>query len=271
MEDAAATQGEQRNLPVISIDPAPGKNSTIFNGSEFLSKSGDELRSYLGEPSNRTPETLLCWDAPLTGPADPASAGTRRRDFTQRLIERFFMNSKPGFKPPKGISVLPYSRCPHWTVTRSILGLPRTGPYDLDFERLPFRLLPAPHSEQADRPSVVEIHPAVVAWLWCRKDRGKASKWNYKKDDEVRNELWSIILERTRFPWDSRCTPKNDDQFDAAVGYILGSMYLQQLGATEGEPCVAILGDRCTGSFLLPADTVLEERWEEWKKKNQRR
>ena len=236
-----------------------------------MSKSGDELRSYLGEPSNRSPETLLCWDAPLTGPADPASAGTRRRDFTQRLIEGFFKNSETRFKTPKGISVLPYCGCPHWTVTRSLLGLPRTGPYDLDFEGLPFRLLPAPHSEQADRPSVVEIHPAVAVWLWCRKDRGEASKWNYKKDAGVRKELWCIILERTRFPWGSLRKPENDDEFDAAVGYILGSMYLQQLGATEGEPCVAILGDRCTGSLLLPADTVLEERWEEWKKKNQRR
>ena len=272
MGDAAAAQGEQRNLPVIAIDPAPGKKSTIFNGSEFLSKSGDELRSYLGEPSNRTPETLLCWDAPLTGPADPASAGTRRRDFTQRLIEGFFKNSETRFKTPKGISVLPYCGCPHWTVTRSLLGLPRTGPYDLDFQQLPFRLLPAPHSEQADRrPSVVEIHPAVAVWLWCRKEPREASAWNYKKDCRVRNELWDIIIERTQFPWGSRSRPKNDDEFDAAVGYILGSMYLQQPGATQGKPCVAILGDRCTGSLLLPADTVLEERWEEWKKKNQRR
>ena len=270
MVNAAVAQGEQRNLPVLAIDPSPGKKSTIFDGKEFKTKSGLELRSYLDEPFNRSPKMLLCWDAPLTGPADPASAGTQTRDFTQRLIERFFMRSETGFKTPKGISVLPYSGCPHWTVTRSLLGLPRIGPYDLEYQRLPYRLLPAPQWEQADRPSVVEIHPAVAAWLWCRKDRKnctKTSVWNYKKDEGVRKELWSIILERTRFPWGGFPTPENDDQFDAAVGYLLGSMYLRHLGANVGKPSVAILGDRTTGSFLLPMDPELENSWREWKKK----
>ena len=257
LENAVATEGGQRKLPVIAIDPAPGKKSTIFDGKDFLSKNGPELRSYLDQ-FKRTPETLLCWDAPLTGPCDPAYAG-KPGDFTQRLIEGF-LRRKFGFQAPKGVSVLGYGRCPHWTITRSLLGLPRTGPYDLDLQHLPFRLLPDPDSEQADRPSVVEIHPAVAAWLWCRKDRIQES-WNYKKDDGVQKELWSILLERTGFPWDGRPTPGNDDEFDAAVGYILGSLYLKQPRTKEEEPCVKILGDRCTGSFLLPADPELEERW----------
>ena len=244
-------------MSVISVDPAPGKKgSTIFDGRKFLTKTGCELRSYLKELATARPIPLLCWDAPLTGPADPASAGTWP-DFTQRLIERFFLYD---FETPKGISVQPYAQCQHWTITRSLLGLPRTGTYDLCFQQLPFRLLPAPPSERADRPSVVEIHPAVAAWLWC-KDRGDASNWNYKKDRKVRNKLWCMILKRTGFPWDNRCKPKNDDEFDAAVGYILGSMYLQDQGATDGEPRVEILGCRSTGSFLLPTDPELKERW----------
>ena len=266
MADVVAAQENQRDLRVISVDPAPGKESTIFDGRDFSTKTGHGLRSYLDEPGNRTPETLLCWDAPLTGPADPASAGTGR-DFTQRLIESFFMQSKAGFKTPKGISVRPYSGCPHWTITRSLLGLPRTGPYDLDFQQLPFRLLPAPPSEKADRPSVVEIHPAVAVWLWCKDIRRKASTWNYKgkRNDGIRKELWCIILERTGFPWGNRRTPTNDDEFDAAVGYLLGSMYFQRRGSTNGNPCVEILGDRCTGALLLPADPDLEKSWGKWR------
>ena len=148
---------------VIAVDPAPGRKSTVFDGTAFSRKGGRELRAYLEEPCNRTHETLLCWDAPLTGPGDPASAGTNPCDFTQRRIEQFFSRAETGFKTPKGISVCPYSGCPHWTITRSLLGLPRTGPYDFDFHRLPYHLLPGPDSERAERASVVEIHPAVAA------------------------------------------------------------------------------------------------------------
>ena len=141
-----------------AVDPAPGRNSTVFDGKAFFRKGGRELCAYLDEARIRTQATLLCWDAPLTGPGNPASAGTNPFDFTQRRIEQFFSRAELGFKTPKGISVRPYSGCPHWTITRSFLGLPRTGPYDLDFRRLPYHLLPGPDSERAERTSVVEIH-----------------------------------------------------------------------------------------------------------------
>ena len=268
-------------MRVISIDPAPGKKSTIFDGEKFFCKSGLELRSYLAETNDRNPDTLLCWDAPLTGPADPESAGRQLRDFTQRLVERFFMRKKGKLAPPDGISVRPYSGCPHWTITRSLLGLPRTGVYDRDYHDLPFHLLPVPPSEPVDRPKVVEIHPAVAVWLWCRNDdRMKESEWHYKdnsRDDSERRKekhrnrekFWRIILETTQFPWGSRPpVVVNDDHFDAAVGYILGSMYLKDMGGTQGNPRVKILGNRCTGSFLLPVDSELEECWRAWKNKH---
>ena len=61
---------------MIAVDPAPGRKSTVFDRAVFFRKGGCELRSYLDEPCNRTHETLLCWDAPLTGPGNPASVGT---------------------------------------------------------------------------------------------------------------------------------------------------------------------------------------------------
>ena len=54
----------------------------------------------------------MCWDAPLTGPADPVSAGLNRYDFTKRPIERFFSLGETGFKTPSEISVLGYGAVP---------------------------------------------------------------------------------------------------------------------------------------------------------------
>ena len=75
-----------------------------------------------------------------------------------------------------------------------------------------------------------------------------------------------IILARTQFPWAGR-QPTDDDEFDAAVAYLLGSLYLRdQNGAAEGERTVTTLGDRFTGSFLLPAIPGLEQKWCAWVK-----
>ena len=254
---------EQQKVRVLAIDPAPRRKSTVFDGTDFLKKSGDALRAYLNEPGSPTHETLVCWDAPLTGPANPASAGTSPSDFTQRLIEQFFSRAVTGFKTPKGISVRPYCGCPHWTISRSLLGLPITGPHDHDYPQLPLHLLPGPEGECAGRASIIETHPAVAAWLWCRDT--KDEPWEYKKDVGILEQMWKIILCRTRFPWTGRPTPENDDEFDAAVGYILGSLYVgNRTSAPRIGQEVIILGNRSTGSFLLPAVEGLSGSWDAW-------
>ena len=195
-------------MRVVAIDPAPGKESTLYGAEEgFRQIPGHEMRSTL---EGLEPPVLLCWDAPLTGPRNPEDAG-RPGDFTQRRLDSFFARQATKFKTPKGISVLPYAGCPHWTISRSVLGLPRLGPYDADFDRLPFRLLPDGEGEcrgarvaRMDRSCAVEIHPAVAAWLWCKDapklrprswQRGKG--WKYKgnkKDPALQGEMWEVIL-----------------------------------------------------------------------------
>ena len=117
-------------MQVIAIDPAPKKDSTVFDGAAFLEMDAPQLRRFLQAREHQNPETLVCWDAPLTGPRDPENAGNVAGDFSQRCIEQFFSRQVTGDKACPGISVRPYSQCPHWTITRSVLGLPRTGPYD---------------------------------------------------------------------------------------------------------------------------------------------
>ena len=239
---------------VLSIDPAPGKKSTIFDGRQFRNCKPEELRNYLGRIQ---PGTLICWDAPLTGPRDPEHAG-KHGDFTQRPIDSFFVRGATRFKAPKGISVLPYGGCPHWTITRSLLGLPRVGPYDRGYDELPFRLLPQAGDSRDLRPAVVEIHPAVAIWLWCRNP--ERADWRYKKSDALRAELLDMICERTGFPFDDDLRKRmihDDDNLDAAVGYILGKLYIAESGR------VVILGTRETGAMLLPQVDHLVEAWEQ--------
>ncbi|MCY4499826.1 MAG: hypothetical protein OXC14_21415 [Rhodospirillaceae bacterium] len=254
-----------RNVRVIGIDPAPAKRTTVFEGEQYLSMSAAELREFVDEIGAEGSATLVCWDAPLTGPADPTSAGTLRFDYTKRPIERFFSLSHTGFKTPDGISVRGYGACPHWTITRSILGLPRVGPFDAPESRLPLRLVADPSERRPLRPTVVEIHPGLAAWLWCRRERRPDASWKYKGDSAksrgIRAEMWAIVLQRSGFNEDLP-KPGTDDEFDAAVGYILGRTFVGD-GHVAGQGC-GILGNRKDGAFLVPLSRELTDAWVDW-------
>ena len=265
-------------MRVIAIDPAPGsKGSTLYSGGDdFPQILGEDMRRLLDGEREKGP-VLLCWDAPLTGPRDPEKAD-QPGDFIQRRLDKFFRLEETGFRTPPGISVLPYASCWHWTITRSVLGLPRVGPYDAKSD-LPFLLLPhrndeVPGSEVArmDQPCVVEMHPAVAAWLWCRDHpelrrrswkRGKG--WKYKGDKkdttlQLRKEMWTVVLDHCDDALKGNLpTPEDDDQFDAIIGYILGVKWLR------GDEDVVLLGDRENGSMLLPRTDGLCEAWEEFR------
>ena len=258
-------------MRVVSIDPHPSSDSVVCmddgNGDiKFLSKTPRELREFVDCLAKT--KVLLCWDAPLTGPSCASEAGP---DFYWRRIECFFgqqklvgkertRNRDSKYEAPAGISVLPYAGCPHWTITRSLLGLPRVGRFDQECG-LPFRLLTEPWEdpEKLARPSVVEFHPAVAAWLWC-KDEWTKEDWRYKKKASVRESLWQIIQPKRNSEWGQCPQPTNDDKFDALVGYILGRLWL------ESDPSVKLIGCRETGAWLLPIaqGQDLEAAWEDF-------
>lgn len=83
---------------VIAIDPAPAKPSTVFDGVRYARMPAPELRDYVNAIASEGFGTLVCSDAPLTGPTDLDRAGSVPYDFTKRVIERFFSLEATGSK-----------------------------------------------------------------------------------------------------------------------------------------------------------------------------
>src|SRR5687767_3398250 len=92
-------------VKIIGIDPAPTKGLDVFDGSDhrFLLAEAHAFIGGLRKGDN----VLVCWDAPLTGPAGGVVGGGAPSGsaFSQRPIEQFFSRNRHGFKVPSGISV----------------------------------------------------------------------------------------------------------------------------------------------------------------------
>ncbi len=249
-----------KSMIVIGADPGANK-STVFDGKEIMPYKVGELKIYLDGLKKEKESVLVCWDSPLTGPKNTERVEDGRGEFSQRIIERFFSRGGAGQKPPSGISVVHYSGCSHWAMTRAILGLPRCGLWDTKESDLPFRLLTEsefPKKEMQGR-FVVEVHPALAAWFWCEPSPKKPGTWQYKKDDNILQKMWEIIQEK--IPDEAKkTTPKNDDELDAVVAYSLGVLWTQQ------KKKVFLLGDRSTGSFLLPINADLKTKFDAFRK-----
>lgn len=248
-------------MRVCGIDPAPTKGLAVFDGQDRcipLAKS----REFIHELKNLSDGLLVCWDAPLSGPpsrvmrGDPAYGSA----FSQRAIESFFSRKKTGFKTPPGISVRGYSGCPHWALSRSLIGLPRTGPFD-DEASLPFKLISRNDDRPNDGRSIVEVHPALALWLWCREARDANASWDYKRDADVRAKLWGqfrdlpAISKSKTLSTAFSVAPSSDDQLDARLAYALGWLWLHD------HKSVVLLGDLDLGTFLLPRISKLEEKF----------
>ena len=240
----------------------------MFDGVRYSCKYASELRDYLEQIACEGPNTLICWDAPLTGPVNSVRPGSCRYDFTKRPIERFFSLAETGLKAPKGISVLGYGACPHWTISRSLVGLPTVGPYDVPESQLPFALMTRRGYRDPERPMIVETHPALAAWLWCREKRKPNASWVYKGKSprnerrRVWQDMWKIILEQSEFGGALPC-PQTDDEFDAAVGYVLGTTLVQD-EVDSRERCT-LLGSARDGAFLVPYSPALISSWDRWR------
>lgn len=292
-------------MKVISIDPASSKSGVVFMGEKFVIERGDKRKrgQKIGDdvwfrsiPAVGLPEyckdkapnnALMCWDAPLTGP--PLSLfhideNNRHRSyksaFSQRMIEKFFparindegREDDTRMETPAGISVLPYSGCSHWSVSRASLGYPLVGQYDR-VDNLPFTLMSSMPARPLTGRWVVEIHPALAIWLWLSGNNADIENWRYKKSRNIVEDLWAHLKQMWDTPLNGEVTllefindeieagdiddinPQNDDELDAFVGWVLGKLLINR----PEEVC--ILGCASTGSFLLPSVEGLEQRF----------
>jgi len=250
-------------MRVYGIDPAPRRGMAVFDGRDTHIPI-QKFRSFI-ESLKTAPDLLVCWDAPLTGPPCTVIEGGEAygSSFSQRPIESFFSRVNTGFKTPHGISVQGYSGCPHWAFSRSLIGLPRTGPFDAKV--IPFQLVCDEAQKPTSGQSVVEVHPALALWLWCRFNRETDARWNYKHDADVRGQLWDQLLRVTAVSKalsSVHCAPpSSDDELDARVAYALGRLWL------DSPQSVVLLGDVDHGTFLLPRVTGLEEAFQSFIKK----
>jgi hypothetical protein len=239
---------------IICIDPGMSKASTVCmlnDNNEIVIKdySHDELRELLDENYSSQEKVLICWDAPLTVMATPnKSSAYLDNDFTQRKIEQFFSRKEYGYKTPKGISVLGYGGCPHWTITQHMLGYPIMGRHQKQQSELPYQLIHSESDIKTHKKLLVEVRPAVALWMWISKT---FKIWNYKKDSERLQTFVKELFkkESSRINEDIKIPEiTTDDQLDALIAFLLGYFLINE------PDKVMILGNQETGSFLLPFD-----------------
>jgi hypothetical protein len=220
-------------MRVIGIDPAPKNDATIYDGHDWSTCKAQELPDYIHRLSKGQDDLLVCWDAPLTaGKEGPPGC------YYVRQIEKFF-------NPPRGISVQAYAGCPHWAVTQAAVGLPRLGKFNCN--NIPLKLCVSGECPQTGK-NIVEVHPAVAIWLWCKASYTTGS-WEYKENKETVAKLWKELTEsiaREKYLYQSgRQAPANDDELDAYVAWLLGTKW-------QAKDGVVLLGNADTGSFLVP-------------------
>lgn len=243
------------DIQIIGIDIAPGKKSTIYDGNCYQHMSADALSNYLISLQNDKNKTvLLCWDAPLTGPQTTTRDNYffRSGDFTKRIIEKEYYNV------PKGISVMGYASCPHWTITKFLTGYPIIGDYCIK-ENLPFTLVTNEKTELVNNKKyIVEVHPALSIWLLMKDIVDHEQNWVYKKMDEF--ELNNFITDfkatlETILPKDfweciNVVNPQNDDELDAYTAWLMGYLWVSKIKLNNIR--ITPVGNREKGCIILP-------------------
>jgi len=286
----------------LGVDPAPSWGGAVaecvYDDNGFRDfkipeeKAHGELRTRFDKLKNPSSgkHAIVGWDAPLTGPPDPDDKDTSLCDkqLSYRGIEKALsplIGKKE--KQVKGVSVLPFGGCSHWTITRNLVGLPRVGEWDRAEEELPFRLLTEDtqpsEKELSEKPCIVEVHPAVALWLWASWDnlnqwrgstdfiyKGRIKKQEGEKETtkvnlkERRGKILDLVFERWKnYPDSSQFMEQlnirkyrteiieTGDSLDAFIAMALVCLFVKKTTQPD-QRRVKLFGDRERGAMLLP-------------------
>ena len=243
-------------MKVIGIDPAPAKNSLVFDGERFLEFTPFELKEYINNLTLDYESVFISWDAPLSAAIDESNFS-----LTIRKIERFFNRLGRYAKElniPEGISTLGYATCPHWTLSQYIFALPILNP-SLQ-QPSEFTLVMSEDDIKTQGFYITEIHPALSMWILL-KDTLKNNpifkeSWRYKGDKKPQTleKRTHLIQELLKLPLVKnevdvkRVVINTDDELDAFICWLMATLLVKQ------DKSVRIYGDSLYGSFLLPYD-----------------
>lgn len=258
-----SSQTKTQQPRILGIDPAPSKDTRLYDGGDRVYRYTPKcLKKRLEEERAEHEQLLICWDAPLIewNDADIAEGcDAKGSDFDglyTRPIDKCF-SSKELFpqngkeKTKKGVSVLGYAGCPHWTITKYCLGLPKIG--TMDRSETPFSLLTDEAERGKESHEIVEVHPAVALYYWNGKDLPKYK--GSKKETDI-DALWQQLTENAPQRFAGIPEPADDDELDAIAAYLLGRDWLK--GNAQ------LLGDRSKGAMLMPSDPELAKKYEEF-------
>ncbi len=249
-------------MKVLGIDPAPSKNSVVFDGDTFKEFSPRELKDYIEDITKSNSSLFISWDAPLSAAIDEENFS-----LTIRKIERFFNRLgryAKGLEIPEGISTLGYASCPHWSISQYIFGLPIISPSFQHSSR--FKLIMNEDDIESRGLYITEIHPALSMWILL-KDRFKKNKhfensWKYKGDnkEETIKKRTYLIAELLKLDIVKKELPKNrliidsDDKLDAFVCWLMATLLVKK------DKSAKIYGNNLDGSFLLPYDEEIHDK-----------
>lgn len=274
------------DIIVLGIDPAPAKDTIIFDGKEFAKPVASELREWLYKKQEEfnDKKILICWDAPLT-----ANIHGKDKDFYTRPLEHTIKYKMNSSKPPPGIHTAAYALCPHWVITQYCLGLPNV--HIESMVKFPFELITQDEQKKKIAHCVVEVHPALAIYAWLQ-DCG-ITNWQYKggaktaeKEERYKNLINVFIPElfKKLKTLDTQLSDKIDmlksyllekinhgkdlpdltikeieyaaDYLDAFIAWLLGKLWIE-------DKEVILIGNEDDGAILLPNTEWTKTLYEE--------
>jgi len=235
-------------LKLLGIDPAPSKQSVVFDGEQFFSLEPFALKPFLEDVVDNN--TFISWDAPL---GDDFSAS-----LSYKPIEKI-LNTKnsyiDGKKPPRGISTLPFASCPHWSISQYVLGYPIVNNELINKEKLKYRLVQSNDDTTKEKPNLFETHPAYSLWVFLKDDLENFKYKGSKESKLIFEQIKEILFEKEVFKKYSYIKNyiDNDDKLDSFLAYVNLELFL--------EKRAFVYGSATMGAMLLPLlDGVLKKK-----------